>query len=403
MDDYVVVGIDWGTGFTKSAYRRAGDKYVHPICVGRPDYCNSYIIPSVVLYDVEGRQWLYGAKARDLRHNDDENPQKSEIRKEEMKAALMADMREPLESTYQLCARYLYYILQRCRQEIMVAERRHGKPITLHPRNMFVRFPVPVWPLENPDKVRIAKRFERVYRMAWGAFARHPDPKDIETMDFRFTEAAGSEFEDFCEIYSELSCALKAFELSERHRHDKINIIYDVGQGTTEVTIVEPKGPDKAPRHLAAQVMEKACGHVSLHLHEKHRFKKPKGARGTLELIKKKLENRKSMSDKDVHDELAMGLQEIIWESARNAIELAWNKKKGMHHWADENVIVLLCGGISQTPFAQRVFEKSHVKGIEPYRLLPMEAPDDFGLNNEELRANLFPRMAVAYGLCVAS
>ena len=409
------LGIDFGTSATKVAYQQLGARVemVRPLLVGHslrhyPTYC----IPSVAAFEKSGR-FLLGAEAETYLANKRWDfglrflklvfagryerkffdPAVNDAFEENLRTAGVVSSGYEIDH---IVVAFLAYVMNRARDAL------HRK---FQDSNIDLLFNVCL-PIDHVEDNVIRPAFEKVLRVSQAVEGQWRDgwslnyllEKSRELYQIGESLPAGEEIKVF--LIPESVGAIATYLGSLRVR-DGIHAVYDIGAGTTDLSIFNMCNVRKstavaywyAARNLpmGTQRIERILAH-----NIKSSVSKSAGATGAeIATWMTGLADSSLELKERIRQELC-----LIWEEARKAWREAYGHLKTQREWERDKVHVFLCGGGARMPFVKEIFCQSWMneggQNWGPYPIGVLPEPDEYGT----LRSAVpFERMCVAYGL----
>ncbi|MGI6252343.1 MAG: hypothetical protein ACOYJV_02800 [Aminivibrio sp.] len=392
------VGLDFGTSFTKAAYRILGrNNLVYPLAMSEIPGM-SYALPSLIAFDknnvlfgdeadafLSDKPWSEGVRylkilfAGDL---DDEFKDKtldSRFR-EYCNAKAPNDL---LVTPGYLTAAYLAWVIRKIKTSL---ERKfRGQKLQL---NFHVCLPI-----DTIQKKAIKAEFQRALNVAVTIESQWDGKSGFELLQKAVYSWEGNPSLKDGDIAANLipeAVAQMASYLTSLSVEKKIHGVIDLGAGTTDISVFNLGEDDLLYWYNAVTEpggMEKVESVVAGILGKDGRPVSYPGLQQTMAKIAHQSHEIK----------MAVKLQlENIWENTRySAWGLAYNKKRTESEWKKDKVKVFVCGGGSGLPFVEEVFGRCwHDESWGPYEVVRLYAPSNFKGRPED-----FSRLSVAYGL----
>jgi len=395
-------GVDFGTSFTKVAYRvLGGNRRVFPAAVS-PNSEMPYALPSLLAFD--GRKVLYGDAAnfflRDKPWNDGVRYLKilfaGDVDEEYRDDDLDARFREYCDSQVlnmellkpgYMVAAYLAWVFRRIKNCL-------GKKFEAN--NITYNFNVCL-PIDTFEKENVRREFQRAINAA-SALEKDWDGENglwlLEKAAALWDCTAASEPDGSTVHLVPEAVAQMASYVNSLSAENKIHGVIDFGAGTTDFSIF----------NLCEDVEEGKCAFWY------NAITFPGGMERVESSVARLFEKRDAPLDypklQSVMANIAREKQEIrqevkeqletIWEKSRfPAWGAAYKKRKQGSEWKRNKVKVFVCGGGSGLPYVKEIFGRSwYEDSWGPYEVVSHFSPSDFGGRPED-----FSRLSVAYGL----
>jgi len=261
-------------------------------------------------------------------------------------------------------------------------------------------------PIDHVENNLVRPAFERVLRVSQAVEGQWKNSwslndlleKSREMYETRDGFPVSEEMKVF--LVPESVGAIASYLVSLRVR-DGIHAVYDIGAGTTDISIFNMCSARKtnavtywyAARNLpmGMQRIERIIAHQI-----KSSGSKRYGASGA-EVAERmtRLADLGLEVKEQIREELC-----LIWSEAREVWRDAYGHLKRQGEWERDKVHVFLCGGGARMPFVNQIFSRSWMsdgsQNWGPYPIAVLPEPDEYG----SLRRTVpFERMCVAYGL----
>jgi len=397
----VWVGLDFGTSFTKVAYRvLGGARKVIPLRMN-PGSSIPYGLPSLLAFD--GETILFGDEAEIFLR---ESPWHRGVRcvkilfagdvaDEYKDKSLSAHFREYCEDQIldasllkpgYLVAAYFVWIMNRTRKALL-------KELGTNP---LVNFNVCL-PIDTYEKESVRGEFQRAINVAEHLELLWDEKRGsrmLRTIVALWEKASDKELKNSKVHLVPEAVAQMASYTNSLGAEKKIHGVIDFGAGTIDFSVF----------NLREEPEEGKCAYWY------NAVTFPGGMEGVEEIVAKHRsgsagaitfgELRKAMENVSAESPAVLGevkgLLESVWEKARFPVwGKAFGKKKKESEWKKEKVKVFVCGGGSRLPFVRDIFGRSwYHDDWGPYEVADLYAPSDFAGSPAD-----FSRLAVAYGL----
>ncbi len=397
------VGIDFGTSFTKLAYRVLGGAgKVLPLNLGSNPQM-PYAVPSLVAFDggrilfgdeadrfLRNRPWYEGARYLKILFAGDINPvfldRDMKERFDRYSEGQQVD-RAILEPGYMVAA-FLGYTIRRIRQHL-------GRTFD-HEQSINFNVCIPIDTYEMAD---VRAGFQRAINVAEAIERKWNGQRAIELLESAASiwnktpevEIAESRFHLVPEAVAQM-----ASYVSSLAAENKIHGVIDFGAGTTDFSIFnlcEDEEEDKCAYWYNAVTFPGGMAKIE---DKVATWNRANGRNLDFSELQKLMESISSTG---------LGIQTIvkeelqkIWNDARfPAWGAAYNLRKRESEWHRGKVKIFVCGGGSRIPYVKDIFKECWYRPEwGPYEVTALAAPSDFDGAPKD-----FPRLAVAYGLTI--
>ncbi|NLM71410.1 MAG: hypothetical protein GX181_05570 [Synergistaceae bacterium] len=397
----VWVGLDFGTSFTKVAYRvLGGSRKVIPLCMNQGSSI-PYGLPSLLAFD--GEKILFGDEAENFLR---ESPWHQGVRcvkilfagdvadeyKDESLSARFREYCEGqiidsslLEPGY-LVAAYFVWIMNRTKK---VLRKELGT-------NPLVNFNVCL-PIDTYEKKNVRSEFQRAINVAEHLELLWDEKSDsgmLKTIAALWKKTSDKELSNSKVHLVPEAVAQMASYTNSLGAEKKIHGVIDFGAGTIDFSIFNLRDESEEGKCVYWYNAVTFPGGMEgvEEIVAKHRSKSD----GNISFgeLRKAIENISAESP--VVLEEVKELLESVWEKARFPVwGKAYAKMKKESEWKKEKVKVFVCGGGSKLPFVRDIFGRSWYRDDwGPYEVADLYAPSDFSGSPSD-----FSRLAVAYGL----
>lgn len=410
------VGIDFGTSATKIAYQQLGTRtqMVRPLLIEHSlRHYPSFCIPSVAAFDESGRFLLgteaeryladkpWGSGLRFLKLVFAGRYKKKDFFDPEVDRAFEQNLQATgsMFSGYRvdhIVVAFLAYVMNRARDAL------HRK---FQDSNIDLWFNVCL-PIDHVEDNVIRPTFEKVLRVSQAVEGQWRDGRSLNDLLVKSRELyqigeslpAGKEIKVF--LIPESVGAIASYLGSLRVR-DGIHAVYDIGAGTTDLSIFNMCNARKsnavaywyAARNLpiGTQRIERIIAH---HIKSSGSERNEASGARVAETMTRLADPSLKVKEQ-IREELCS-----IWEKSREVWSVAYGHLMRQGEWEGDRVHVFVCGGGARLPFVNEIFCQSWMnKGSQnwgPYPIGVLPEPDDYGT----LRSTVpFERMCVAYGL----
>ncbi|NMC34450.1 MAG: hypothetical protein GYA36_18665 [Veillonellaceae bacterium] len=397
------VGIDFGTSFTKLAYRVLGGAgKVLPLNLGSNPQM-PYAVPSLVAFEggrilfgdeadrfLRNRPWYEGARYLKVLFAGDINPtfldREMKERFDRYCEGQQVDQ-AILEPGYMVAA-FLGHTIRRIRQHL-------GRTFD-HEQSINFNVCIPIDTYEMAD---VRAGFQRAINVAEAIERKWNGQRAIELLESAASiwgktpevEIADSRVHLVPEAVAQMASYVNSLAAE-----NKIHGVIDFGAGTTDFSIFnlcEDAEEDKCAYWYNAVTfpggMAKIENRIATWNREKGRNLNSSELQSAMEGILK--------MGPEIQAIVRAELQHI-WKEARfPAWGTAFKKRRRGSEWHKDKVKVFVCGGGSRIPYVREIFERCwYCDEWGPYEVTALTAPSDFEGNPKD-----FPRLAVAYGLTI--
>lgn len=396
------VGIDFGTSFTKLAYRVLGGAgKVIPLNLGL-DRQMPYAVPSLVAFEegkilfgdeanrfLRGRPWYEGARYLKIIFTGDINPA---FLDENMRARFdrycenqQVD-RELLQPGFMVAA-FLAYVIWEIEKKL---REDFGE-------NLLVNFNI-CMPIDTYQMEDVRAGFQRAINVAEAIVDNWKVEKGIQLLETVAsiwdktpdTETDGSKIHLVPEAVAQIASYVNSLAAE-----NKIHGVIDFGAGTTDFSIFnlcEDREEGKCAYWYNAVTFPGGMAKIEERIAKWNREKGREMNYFQLQSVMEGLPRKESEIQEIVKEELRR-----IWEEARYpAWGTAFKKRRKETQWYRDKVKVFVCGGGSRIPYVREIFERCWRPAWGPYEVTALTAPSDFDGAPKD-----FPRLAVAYGLTI--
>lgn len=399
---FVWVGVDFGTSFTKVAYRvLGGSRQVFPVVLS-PNSEMPYALPSLVAFN--GREVLYGDAAnfflKDKPWSDgvrymkilfagdvDEKYRDNDLDTRFREYCSRQVLNRALLKPGYMVAAYLAWIFRKIKN--CLGKKFEAESITY---NFNICLPIDTFEEEN-----VRGEFQRAINIA-SIIEKDWDEENglwlLEKAAALWNCTADSELEGATVHLIPEAVAQMASYVNSLSAENKIHGVIDFGAGTTDFSIFNLCEDDEEGKCVFwynaitfPGGMEKVESSVA-RLFEKRNdpLDYPKLQHVMANIVGEKQEIRQ-----EVKEQL-----EAIWKKSRfPAWGAAYGKRKKGSEWKKDKVKVFVCGGGSSLPYVKEIFGRCwYEESWGPYEVVSHFSPSDFGGRPED-----FSRLSVAYGL----
>ncbi len=397
------VGIDFGTSYTKLAYRVLGGAgKVLPLNLGSSPKM-PYAVPSLVAFDggrilfgdeadrfLRGKPWYEGARYLKILFAGDINPV---FLDKHMKAYFdryceNQQVDQALLKPGYMVAAFLAYLIRKIKQQL-------GRTFD---HEQLVNFNVCI-PIDTYQMKEVRAGFQKAVNVAEAIEENWGGQRAIELLESAASiwertpdsETSESRIHLVPEAVAQMACYVNSLAAET-----KIHGVIDFGAGTTDFSIFnlcEDEEEDKCAYWYNAVTFPGGMAKIEDKVATWNRRNGRDLDFSELQKVMESLTATGPEIQTIVKDELHK-----IWEEARYpAWGKAFKKRRKESQWYKNNVKVFVCGGGSKVPYVGEIFGRCwHCDGWGPYEVTPLTAPSDFDGAPKD-----FPRLAVAYGLTI--
>lgn len=399
----VWVGIDFGTSFTKLAYRVLGSTgKVLPLDL-RSNQQMPYAIPSLVAFDdgrilfgneadrfLKGRPLYEGARYLKILFAGeiDKAFLDEEMRKHFDRYCANQQIDQAMLKPGYLVAAFLAHTLREVK--IHLGRTFGNEPL--------INFNVCI-PIDTYEKKDVKAGFQRAINVAEVIEKRWSGQRAIELLENAASiwerttdsETMGSRIHLVPEAVAQMACYVSSLAAEK-----KIHGVIDFGAGTTDFSIfnlceLEEKGTCAYWYNAVTFPggMTKIEDRIAT-------WSRQQGREMDYYQLQSAMENISSR-ESEIQEIVRYELQKIWEESRYPAWGKAYSLRRKESDWHSQNVKIFVCGGGSRIPYVKRIFRQCwYTPDWGPYEVSALTAPFDFGGNPKD-----FPRLAVAYGLTI--
>jgi len=417
-DILIRVGIDFGTRFTKVAYKIfgiPGRRLIRPVLFNHKLItCPKFCLPSVAAFD-EKQNLLLGIEAEQLLHGKELNyglrmlkvvlagrhdptfhdNESDTVFRQYMKDNTGDDNKFSPEF---ITAVYIAYVINESRKHILEEEEISDSEVTME-----FNICMPIDHIEN-NNVRTV--FEK--NIAWAELIERLWEQNIVNYDF---------FQKAIELESRVSYQpenpeTQVFAVAEAvaegasyfnslGRQGGIHAIIDFGAGTTDVAIfnlTDCRDKEEKAYFYAADNIPK--GAVKIERIIADHLQNISGRNtNTVDVFETLQQLTRNYIERypELKSKITNYLQEL-WKSTHSAWSTAYRHLTKETHW--HQVQVFVCGGGAKTPYVEYIFSEPWWEQLQNFQIrYPVDylpEPDEYDNINRQVP---FHRMAVAYGL----
>jgi hypothetical protein len=413
------LGIDFGTSFSKVAWRMSEDT-CYPLCFGEhPNSLEDYLVPSVIAFDSDNL--LAGFETKNQSHKIPNFKiclacESSSRKNCNLKKCSLSDWEtralppecKDVEAAF-VTAFYLAKLLNLSKLRVRREFQSDGRsPNTVVKWSVSV--PVPEKYIEDSP---VAASFEETLKIAWlmaEVLAEMPEMKNISTLFSCFKTAKefvvecqenGRKFD--CSVYPEVGAEVASITMSPTSEPGLYAFV-DIGAGTVDASVFRfyrDDGDAHRPPY-AAEVFNLGAAHFET----KAQQFCPNHPKDLIKSVKERnypiaLENSETLKEiKRALRFIAGKINRKTEEKLTQVFREGYNKEPLVDRWRDLK-LVLGGGGASLITYrkaAKKAFSIKEAKEHqEPPQTVELNVPNDFKMTY--LSTTHFHRFAVAYGL----
>ncbi len=397
------VGIDFGTSFTKLAYRvLGGTGKVLPLNLGTNSKM-PYAVPSLVAFDggrilfgdeadrfLRGRPWYEGARYLKILFAGDINPA---FLDQNMKARFdryceNQQVDQALLKPGYMVAAFLAHVIRKIKLHL-------GRTFD---HEQLVNFNVCI-PIDTFEMKDVRAGFQRAVNVAESIEEKWNGQRAIELLESAARIWEMTPDKEMGESKVHLvpeAVAQMASYVSSLAAENKIHGVIDFGAGTTDFSIFNLSEDEEEERCAFWYNAVTFPGGMAKIEDKIATWIRENGRNVDFSELQSAMEGMLGMGP-EIQEIVRAELQHI-WKEARfPAWGTAFKKRRRGSEWHKDKVKVFVCGGGSRIPYVREIFERCwYCDEWGPYEVTALTAPSDFEGNPKD-----FPRLAVAYGLTI--
>lgn len=397
------VGIDFGTSFTKLAYRVLGGAgKVLPLNLGS-NLQMPYAVPSLVAFDggrilfgdeadrfLRNRPWYEGARHLKILFAGDINPV---FLDQNMKARFDRYCeKQPVDQALlkpgYLVAAFLGHTIRRVRQHL-------GRTFD---QEQSINFNVCI-PIDTYEMADVRAGFQRAINVAEAVERKWNGQRAIELLESAARIWEMTPDKEMGESKVHLvpeAVAQMASYVSSLAAENKIHGVIDFGAGTTDFSIFNLCEDEEEGRCAYWYNAVTFPGGMAKIEERIAAWSRERGREMDFSELLSTMEGL-SRTGPEIQGIVRQELQKI-WKEARfPAWGAAYNLRKRESEWHRGKVKIFVCGGGSRIPYVKDIFKECWYRPEwGPYEVTALTAPSDFDGAPKD-----FPRLAVAYGLTI--
>jgi len=364
----LVIGLDFGTAYTKVVVSESRRAYAVPLGEGLMGTRNPYLLPGVVTVDEMNRVHLGTTASGQMFSN--------------IKMRILD--RDTGQRTFSLAAAFISFVLRKTRSWLMNTHRATYQSCHL---DWVINVGLPS---EHHDDAELKSFYKNVVISAWQASTK---AGGIVLSDFN-QDASNGHDSGMVFTFPEFVAQITGYVRSPRRRSD-LHMLVDVGAGTVDISafnVVDNDGEYFFPT-FAGRVR-----HYGVHVLHRHRVQHA----GT-----RRIPYKEGASDEEVAVSLGIpksSLSEIddpfrkrLFQQIKDVVEEARQKYPMSKGWKDGLPLFLCGGGASAALYAD--LTENIVRSELPCPMQKLDLPVPEKLSSEGLHWQEYSRLSVAYGL----